>query len=383
MNISLIDIKRTLAENKVFDAWQYVCSLSETLKYMNISYDLLDKVYTHRKNILKATEQEVLSLAVENKGVSVHVTQGHLDRTHLNIAGYEVDDAVFLRKTAIEFFHYARLSIELLMQVANVALFGDDAFDISERNLPSKVTQKLDISLSFSALKNLINASLSNSEIVYLIAFDNYIKHIKTILVTVSNSFIIGATDKFEISEFIYGGTTFNSVDAMQKVLAVKNAVGDYIDAALTEINAQVPNCTNNSKRFQQLKFKQIFRETAVGNQLDYMSYFLEVDNDLSDIPAEIKVMPLLINSDNEVNSFVLDLDEIFITKKDQRESGVIGVATAKPTTGTNELYRTYEVKPCTLHDYYLYASNFTNKYHKHHMNFNALEGEIIFFKEQ
>ena len=86
--------------------------------------------------------------------------------------------------------------------------------------------------------------------------------------------------------------------------------------------------------------------------------------------------------SGKEVLLDELDLDEIFITKKGQAETGIIGVATAKPTTATNELYRTYEVKPCTLHDYYVYIANFTKKYHKHHMNFKALEGEIIFFKD-
>lgn len=382
MAISLKDLKRTLAINKVYDAWQYVCSLSETLNYMNISYDLLDTVYTHRKNTLDATAQEVLTQAVENKGTPIHVAQKHLDRTHLHIADYELDDSLFLKKTSIEFFHYARLSIDLLMQVTNIALFGDDAFDITERNLPAKVTQKLANSPSFASLKNIIDTHLADTDVKYLIAFDNYIKHIKTILVTISNSFILGSTDKFEISEFAYNGTMFPCVDAMSEMLNVKRVIANYIDAALTEINTQIPNCLNNSNRFQQLKFKQIFKETTIGNKLEYMTYFLEVENDLTDLPAEIKVMPLLINSEDEVNSFVLDLDEIFITKKEQAESGIIGIATAKPTTTTNELYRTYEVKPCSLHDYYLYIANFTKKYNKHHMNFNALEGEIIFFKE-
>lgn len=382
MAISLNQLKRALATSKVYDAWQYVCSLSETFNYMNVSYELLDKVYEHRKKTLDATAQEVLTQAKENRGTPIHITQRHLDRTHIDIAGYELDDALFLRKTAIEFFHYARLSIEILMQVINIALFGDDAFNSTERNLPLKVTQKLDSSPNFSVLRSIIDTYLANDAIKYLIAFDNYVKHIKTILVTVSNSFILGSTDKFEISQFVYGGDVFPCVDAMQKVSDVKEIVTNYIDAALTEINAQIPNCLNNSSRFQQLKFKQIFKETTSGSKLEYTSYFLEVETDLTDIPAEIKVMPLIINSEDEVNSFVLDLDEIFITKKGQAEDGIVGIAMAKPTTATNELYRTYEVKPCALHDYHLYIANFTKKYNKHHMNFNALEGEIIFLKE-
>ena len=40
--------QKTLAQNKVYDAWQYVQSLNETLAYMNMSAELLEKVYAHR-----------------------------------------------------------------------------------------------------------------------------------------------------------------------------------------------------------------------------------------------------------------------------------------------------------------------------------------------
>lgn len=39
--------QKTLAQNKVYDAWQYVQSLNETLAYMNMSAELLEKVYAH------------------------------------------------------------------------------------------------------------------------------------------------------------------------------------------------------------------------------------------------------------------------------------------------------------------------------------------------
>ena len=41
MAINYNDLKKQLAEHKVYDAWQYVCSLLETVDYMNLSYNLL------------------------------------------------------------------------------------------------------------------------------------------------------------------------------------------------------------------------------------------------------------------------------------------------------------------------------------------------------
>lgn len=37
MQVDINTLERTLAENKVYDAWQYVESLRETLGYMNVS----------------------------------------------------------------------------------------------------------------------------------------------------------------------------------------------------------------------------------------------------------------------------------------------------------------------------------------------------------
>lgn len=44
MIINLKDFEKLLAQQKVYDAWQYVQSLAETLTYMMISCELLEKV---------------------------------------------------------------------------------------------------------------------------------------------------------------------------------------------------------------------------------------------------------------------------------------------------------------------------------------------------
>lgn len=56
MDLNLKNLEKTLAEHKVYDAWQYVRSLDETLGYMSISYNLLNKIYEHRKSVLDSTK---------------------------------------------------------------------------------------------------------------------------------------------------------------------------------------------------------------------------------------------------------------------------------------------------------------------------------------
>lgn len=94
--------QKTLAQNKVYDAWQYVQSLNETLAYMNMSAELLEKVYAHRIAVLESSAQGILRTAVETGKASV--TEETLRATHLDIADFELNDAVFLKKNFIRVF---------------------------------------------------------------------------------------------------------------------------------------------------------------------------------------------------------------------------------------------------------------------------------------
>ena len=73
--------QKILAQNKVYDAWQYVQSLNETLEYMSMSGELLEKVYAHRMAVLESNAQGILRTAVETGKASV--TEETLKATHL------------------------------------------------------------------------------------------------------------------------------------------------------------------------------------------------------------------------------------------------------------------------------------------------------------
>lgn len=190
MSIDLKQLEKVIAVNKVYNAWQYVQSLYETLSYMSISYEMMLKVHEHRVSTLAAMNREKLSEAFE-KG-NAQVTVSDLQRTNLNVGGYELDDVVFLRKTAMEFFHYGRVSMDILFQIANAALLGDEALDVEDKGLLRKLLNKMSQKTEFSNLLSLLNDNKNNLNYEYLMAFDNYMKHIKTVLITVRNSFMIG-----------------------------------------------------------------------------------------------------------------------------------------------------------------------------------------------
>jgi len=382
MPIDISRLERTLAEHKVYDAWQYIKSLQETLRYMSVSYNMLLKVHDHRVTTLAAVGQDIIRQAHETG--EGRCTTDDLNRTNLVIGGYEIDDVVLMRKTAMEFFHYGRISMDVLFQIVNAGLLGDEAYSVEDKSLLKKLLTKLTTKPEFATLLQLMDTNKNDPRYQYLMAFDNYIKHIKTVLITVKNSILIGNADVFLLNAFSYGDTDYPAENALDKIKEIHDYVISTIDAILSEILVQIPNCLANTQRIQEIHYKQVFTEREGKTYTEYVSFFIDVPNNLSDLPAEIKVYPLIIKPNNEIYSFNFRFDKIFIRKAGSEETDILGVATPKNGLATNEFYRIYEVKPCTQIDYGLYVANFKTTYNGMRMSMNlyAMDGVMLFIHD-
>ena len=314
MAFDLKKFQKELAQQKVYDTWQYVNSLREMLTYMNMSCELLDKVYAQRGIKLKEKEQEILRKAVETGKASVYESDLHC--TDLDIAGLTIDDGLFLQKTTMEFFHYARMCSDILFQIINAALLGDSSFAVDDRGMIGKVNTAIENNSNFATLKSLLDSNKKDDTFKYIQAFDNYIKHIKTVLVTVKSSFMLGNNNEFIIQEFINSGITYPAQDAITIVKKANKYINDTVEAILTEVQNQLPNCVDNSQRIHNISFKFVAKQLEKGIQGDYMSFFIDVKNDISELPAEIKVLPLIIKPNDDIYSFDFRFKKIFIRKK-------------------------------------------------------------------
>lgn len=380
MGFDFKKFQKDLAQQKVYDTWQYVNSLREMLTYMNMSCELLDKVYAQRAIKLKEKEQEIMQKAVETGKASVYESDLHC--TDLEIAGLIIDDSLFLQKTTMEFFHYARMSSDILFQIINAALLGDSSFEVDDRRMIKKVNDAIDGNPNFAVLKSLLDANKEDDTFKYIQAFDNYIKHIKTVLVTVKSSFMIGNNNEFIIQEFINSGTPYPAQDAITIVKKANKYINDTVEAVLTEVQNQLPNCVDNSQRIHNISFKFVAKQLEKGIQGDYISFFIDIENDISELPTEIKVLPLIIKPNDEIYSFDFRFKKIFIRKKGTDEDGIIGCAEIKNGFDTNEFYRVFTVRSCDITEYYSYISKFTQEYPKITVNFAAMEGSTIIYQD-
>lgn len=310
------------------------------------------------------------------------VTEENLYCTSLDIVGLVIDDSMFLRKNTMGFFHYARMSMDILFQIINAALFGDKSSEVTNRRLISNVLYELGNTSAFADLKILLDNNKKDDNFKYLQAFDNYIKHIKTVLVTVKNSFILGNSNEFMIREFVYDGISYATVKALDKVKNTNDYVIKMVEDILLEVQKQLPNCLDNSKRIQTISFKQLIKENPKSNAIEYISFFIDVQNDISELPREIKVLPLIIKPNDEIYSFDFRFHKIFIKKKGCGEESIIGCAELKNGLETNELYRRFEVRTCDITEYHKYVISFVQKYPKISINYYAMEGTIIVCKD-
>lgn len=374
--MNFISLQKTLAQNKVYDAWQYVQSLAETLGYMDMSAELLEKVYAHRLAVLEETAQGLLQTAVETGKASI--TEQTLKETHLDIAGVKLDDSIFLKKTSLEFFHYARLSMDILFQIINASLLGDSAIDVEGKGIVGKLLTAIGREPNFATLKTMLDSVKTANEFSYLQGFDNHVKHIKTILVSVNNSFILGSQNTFQIAAFSYGGTEYPTCNTIAKVREIQAYVTHTVEQILIETEKQVPNCLDTQKRIQNLSFHMQVQEHEGTSSIDHISFFIYVNNDLSELPLEINVYPLLIKPNGDIYSFDFRFEEIFIKKR--ADDSIVGVAKIKNGLLSNEVYRAFTVSPCDAQEYAEYLCTFKQKHHSVHLNFGALEGTIVFY---
>ncbi|MDY3304001.1 MAG: hypothetical protein SOW78_06960 [Clostridia bacterium] len=221
----------------------------------------------------------------------------------------------------------------------NAALLGDEAFDVEDKGLLGKLLKKLNQKPEFATLLQLMDANKNDIRFQYLMAFDNYIKHIKTILISVKNSIFIGNQDAFKINEFSYGGVDYTEENALDKILELRDYVYATVDVLLQELLHQIPNYISNSQRIQEIHYKQVFTEKDGKTYVNHIAFFIDVPNDLSDLSKEIKVYPLIVKPNDEIYSFDFKFDKIFIRKSGTEEDNNLGVATLKNGVNSNEFF--------------------------------------------
>ena len=340
MSVDLKLLQQKLAEYKVYDAWQYVEGLIESIRYAHLSKQLAEKLFEHRRDTIQEVTKQVVPGT--NGGVTLYTPIG--SNPYQTIVGVDIDDALLMSKSVLDFFHYARMSVEIVAQILNAALFGDEAVSSRDKGIIKKVVDKIGEEPSFTTISTIISRVTTDHEIKYLMAFDNYAKHVKNPSFLIKNGFVFSNEATFRIKAF----DTYSDEDAIAKVDTVFNAVESYVNDVLDELLNQIANGRGRNNRFQTVSFKAQFRETEHKSYVDFVSFFIEVEHGIQDLPTQISVLPLAIDNEGKVTYKLFPIDKIFITLIGKEEQGICGVAELIAGQDSTELYQKFNVRGCS-----------------------------------
>ena len=375
MSVDLKLLQQKLAEYKVYDAWQYVQGLMESMRYAHLSKELTEKLFEHRRDTIQEVTKQVVPGT--NGGVTLYTPVG--SNPYQTIAGIDVDDALLMSKSALDFFHYARMSAEIVAQILNAALFGEEAIPHTELYLPIEVAKKIKREQNFNVLYNIIETGIKNPEIKYLMDFDNYAKHVKNPSFLIRNGFVLSNEATFRIKAF----DTYSDEDVITKINTVFNAVESYISDVLNELLNQIANGRGRDNRFQTVNFKAQLREIDRLSYLDFICFFIEVEHGIQDLPQQISVLPLAVDNEGTVTYKPFPIDKIFITLTDKEEQSICGVAELVTGQDTTNLYQKFNVRSCTESEYRTYIATFKDNYQKAKFPMGSpYNGKLIFYKE-
>ena len=373
------DIQHELVKYKAYSAWPFFQSVKETMCYMDILAEVIKATYSHRKDTLKRISSEVIQKALDNPGKPSPLTIDHLKQTNLNIAGLEVNDVFFLRIMINNFFQYARISMDGLIQIANAALLGEGAYSPDDKGLIKKLNKILQAEQSFGALENYFSSIVNSQWYEYLIGYDDYLKHIQTVFIQIKNSIVLGDDNAFEISEFAHNGKSYPRCNVIDKVSEIQTEVHKAINDAYSIIVQLLPLSKNTANRIQELSFQQLIKNDEKSNAVESITFFLDVTNGLSDLPREVFICPIRVNNEGVVSSFDFQFDEIFIRRKTKDdEYDIIGCAFRNRANSPETMYKSFTIVPCTPKEYHMYLIGFAKKYPKYSINYAALAGTIV-----
>lgn len=371
------EFQKKLVEYKVYDAWIYTVNLVKMLSYVEVSYILINRTVEKRSEKIKETLNTQFSQVVSEK--IVKVSDNDLNNGYIDILNLNINEAMFLEKLITEFFHYSRVSFDILFQVINAALLSKENIVMDDGNIISFVSKKVT-----GAVKEAIDNNKNNPIYDYIRAYDNYTKHYKTVLTQSKLALGVDFANQVVIDSFVYKQHTYPSKNALQFVKEAYEYVLKTIEDILMEIEKSLKEDLVDKSRIQEIEFEFVTNVSDGEDSIYYLSFFVDVDECVDKLPEEIKVLPVKITSSGKVYTFDFRFKKIFLRKKGSNK--IIGCANLKNGFDTNEIYRIYEVQQCDsddcIEDYVLYQKNFVKEYPKYNINWGAMEGKFVIIKD-
>lgn len=195
----LSTLRGYLVSRERSDALECMDSVMANGNLMLISERIANRLYQRRHDIYSAPDALEAMFEEEEDGTNCFLKQLIVD-----VGGVACSDKILMIKETLDFFHYARCCMEMMLRLVavlfleeNVSAKGSIAKSIQ------KALQRLDDQEQGPNLhQQLIRSIDGNDYLNYIIDFDNYTKHDALIKVNVKNSAPGDPKRDYSISSF-------------------------------------------------------------------------------------------------------------------------------------------------------------------------------------
>jgi len=363
-------IKLILAQNSVFDSFQFIESMYYFLELASFSKKIIEDLSKYILDKKDEEEKKVYDNLQKHKSAEISAYD-----TNVLLINNKIDSYFLIEKNMIDFFQYLRSAYEAVYQFINSSLFSDDAFNVGDVSYHS-IKSKIKNFPIFNSLELLLNNITSDSIYQYITDFNNHVKHIKNISLSVKISFLIGSNKNIDISEFQKKENKYDKKDLLDFSNDCLKKVIKDTDDLIDEIIKLVPNTLNTTNRVHDIKMKIIYDKDQNVNSF---GYYIDVLDNISELPSSISILPLIIHN-NEVDFINLEVDTVFIRDKNDK---IIGKAVAEIPYFRNLFlkYRKFNVSSASTIDYFDYYNKLKKNGYNIKSNYAAIKTTSVFLK--
>ena len=207
------------ANNKL--VFTYLRSLCDYAKYANLSYQLFEKVYNEHRQIIDEKQSILIEKAISAPNTKIAIHESDLQSGSINICGLKVIRDHYLQKCVCDFFHFARMCTDEVLQLIN-EIFAEDKID-SEHVTPGKLLE----TIKDKKAKTVVEYLRQDNDLQYLVDADNYLKHIN--IVTIKLADMPWAHHIF-ISGFRKRNHDYPAKEVIPLLNTLSIAVGNYLE---------------------------------------------------------------------------------------------------------------------------------------------------------
>ena len=195
----LLTLRGILINRDRSDALECMDSIMANGNLMLISERIANQLYQRRHELYSAPDALDAMFQEEEDGTNCFLKQLIVD-----IGGVKCSDKILMIKETLDFFHYARCCMEMMIRLVAVLFLEEDVSAKGSIAMPvQSALRRLDEQEpETTRFQRLIHSLDSNKKLNYIIDFDNYTKHDALIKVNVKNSAPGDPKREYSISSF-------------------------------------------------------------------------------------------------------------------------------------------------------------------------------------